>query len=565
MDIAKRVPSLKIATAALAITLAALLALSASPSAWASQPAGPDAELAANATSAVSTQEELAAAIEAANAASEDAVIKLTGDIEVTGSGIIFTIQNANGARITVDGDDGNGGRYAISGNVGTANNVSKMFAVYTDASFENVDIVNSGANGRCIDTRAAVDLTLDNVSLAAQGSGNTQPLTIGGSENGTSVTMTASRIDATPAGYGIIVFVKSDIAINQGSNIAGYAAVYMKSGSGGSTVSVSGSSLHGDNIFDGTSSNFGTVAVEASDIALDVVDSSVTANATGEDVQALFSVSAQGLDINVEGASELTYEGNSRVFNYSSGFGATDVSMGISGGTFAVDDSFTEEMLKAYLVDGATASPIENGLIRVTPTHNCPSAGFEDVDQSAWYHEAVDFAVENGLMGVGTEDKFMPLENANRAMFVTVLWRYAGEPAVDEGATTTSFPDVKQGAWYYDAVMWATSKGIVSGYTDGPDKGKFGPDDGIGREQMAVILHRFATGESGGILPTATSLDSFPDADKVSSWALSGMEWAVDNGIITGVAGKYLDPTSIAQRAQVATVIQRLDSLMES
>ncbi len=535
----------------LSLTFAAMLC--AGMPAWAHA-----AEITA-ADGVIDTQAELADAISQANAAEDDSIIRLGGDIEVTASGIAFNINNAKGKSITIDGDDGNGGRYSISGNIATSSSVSKMFAVYSDAAFTNVAIENSGAAGRCIDTREAIDLALSNVSLKAQGSGNTQPLTIGGSADGAALTLSGVDIDATPAGYGIIVFVKSDIVISQGSDITGYAALNMASGSAGSTVSVTDSALHGQNSFDGASSNYGTVAVRDSDITLDLVNSSITASTSNTDVQALFSVGGKGLSVSVEGSSSLSYTGNSRVFSYVSGFGATDVTLSISGGSFAIDDTFTEDMLKASLVDGASAGPLEDGSIVVVPAHECPSAGYTDVDQNAWYHEPVDFVVENGLMGLGTGDKFMPLEDASRAMFVTVLWRYAGEPSSD---VEVRFPDVKAGAWYYDAVRWAVSAGVITGYSDGPDKGKFGPNDGVTREQMAVILNRFAKAQGDEAALQASAIDSFPDADKVSTWARGGMGWAVENGIITGVAGKYLAPADIAERSQVAAVIQRLDAL---
>lgn len=158
--------------------------------------------------------------------------------------------------------------------------------------------------------------------------------------------------------------------------------------------------------------------------MTLNIEDAAVTANATNADIQALFSVRAKNLSLNVSGDSDLTYEGNSRAFIYTTGFGATDVAMAISGGTFAIDDSFTEDMLKAYLVDGATAGALEDGTITVTPAHKCPSAGFVDVDQNAWYHGPVDFVVENGII-TGVAGKYLaPADIAQRAQVAAVIAR---------------------------------------------------------------------------------------------------------------------------------------------
>ncbi|MGM9562639.1 MAG: leucine-rich repeat protein [Faecousia sp.] len=172
----------------------------------------------------------------------------------------------------------------------------------------------------------------------------------------------------------------------------------------------------------------------------------------------------------------------------------------------------------------------------------------FTDVAEKAWYHDAVEYAVTNGLMkGVGN-GKFDPEGSMTRAMLVTVLWRYEGEPA--EGENT--FIDVPDGTWYTEAVAWAAANGVVGGVGNG----KFEPEGNITREQMATILFRYAQ-KKGIDTSKRGELSGFPDSGKVSSWAKDAMQWAVAEDIINGSDGKLL-PQGNATRAQVATILMR-------
>ncbi len=172
----------------------------------------------------------------------------------------------------------------------------------------------------------------------------------------------------------------------------------------------------------------------------------------------------------------------------------------------------------------------------------------FSDVSEKAWYYEAVEYAVENGLMnGVGG-GKFDPEGTMTRAMLVTVLWRYEGEPAEGEN----SFTDVPNGTWYTEAVAWAAANGIVGGVGNN----RFDPNGIITREQMATILFRYAQ-KRGFDTSKRGDLSVFPDSGKVSSWAKDAMRWAVAEQIINGSDG-YLLPQGNATRAQVAALLMR-------
>jgi len=176
----------------------------------------------------------------------------------------------------------------------------------------------------------------------------------------------------------------------------------------------------------------------------------------------------------------------------------------------------------------------------------------FIDVVENAWYAEAVQFAVSNKLMNGMGGNKFEPETPMSRAMLVTVLWRYAGEPTEGENI----FTDVGSDTYYTKAVAWAACNEIVGGVGNG----KFDPNGNITREQMAAILYRYAT-KLGIDTSKCADLTSFPDANKVSSWASEALSWANAEGLITGSKignNNYLDPQGNATRAQVATILMR-------
>jgi len=188
----------------------------------------------------------------------------------------------------------------------------------------------------------------------------------------------------------------------------------------------------------------------------------------------------------------------------------------------------------------------------------SCPLAGFTDLDRSAWYHDGIHFALENGLMNGAEGRNFVPDAPTSRAMIVTILWRLAGKPAA---ASDPKFADVPPGIWYADAVRWAASEGIVGGYGGA----LFGPDDPVSREQLAAILYRYAVsrgadpGSGSGDIP-----DRFADAEEVSPWAAEAMGGAVDSGLIGGISGGRLGPGLTAGRAQTATIFMRLARMIE-
>ena len=175
----------------------------------------------------------------------------------------------------------------------------------------------------------------------------------------------------------------------------------------------------------------------------------------------------------------------------------------------------------------------------------------YTDVLASDWFSNAVIYVTINGLMN-GSDGAFQPNDNLTRAMMVTVLYRMAGQPEV---TGQNLFLDVDDDAWYADAVTWASEMGITTGTSDI----YFSPNQALTREQLATFFYRFADYESfDEILVEGDSLTGFTDAGKVSPYAQTSMNWAIAEGLITGMGNNTLAPQGTATRAQVATILMR-------
>ncbi|MBO4831066.1 MAG: S-layer homology domain-containing protein [Oscillospiraceae bacterium] len=238
----------------------------------------------------------------------------------------------------------------------------------------------------------------------------------------------------------------------------------------------------------------------------------------------------------------------------------------GISLITIEPDDPSTAELTELYEAKGyeqyCIASIIcdEDGnlyykndsgtVFSVGSAEYCPSADFTDVPADAWYHGAVDYAVEKGLMKGTSPTTFEPGTSTTRGMIVTMLWRLEGSPAV---SAANPFSDVAEGAWYRDAIVWASENGIVGGYGDG----RFGPADEITREQLATMLWRYAK-QKGYDVSGKADLSGYTDAGDISSWALDAVKWANAEGLVNGRTAETLVPGGTANRAEAAAIFMR-------
>ncbi len=181
------------------------------------------------------------------------------------------------------------------------------------------------------------------------------------------------------------------------------------------------------------------------------------------------------------------------------------------------------------------------------------PDTRFDDVAKNAWYYNAVEYVAENGIMSGVSAREFAPNAGFSRAMLAQTLYAMSGKPAVKVEST---FADVAANAWYADAVNWAAEKGYVSGVGDG----KFAPDASVTREQMALILYRYA----GSPDASGMAQKEFADSSSVSAYAVDAIRWAVHEGLISGMENNTLAPQGTATRAQVAQILmnfhQKLD-----
>jgi len=171
-------------------------------------------------------------------------------------------------------------------------------------------------------------------------------------------------------------------------------------------------------------------------------------------------------------------------------------------------------------------------------------ATGFSDVSADAWHKESVLYIRDNGIMSGTTETEFEPNASMSRAMLAMVLYRMEGEPSV---SGTDNFTDTANNAWYANAVYWASEQNLIGGYGNN----LFGTNDPVSREQIATILWRYAKS------PTVNgNIESFAEANIISNWATTAVEWARENNIVGGKGENRFDPSGQATRAEVATIL---------
>lgn len=172
----------------------------------------------------------------------------------------------------------------------------------------------------------------------------------------------------------------------------------------------------------------------------------------------------------------------------------------------------------------------------------------FLDVGESDWFHDAVAYVYANGLMSGTENDRFSPNVPTTRGMVVTILYSYAGKPEAGQ----SGFLDVAPEQYYAKPVAWAAANGVVSGF----DSETFGPNRVITREQMAMILYRYA--ETMGLdVSGRADLSRFDDESQISGYAREAVSWANFSGLITGVDSRTILPGGSATRAQVAAILR--------
>lgn len=190
---------------------------------------------------------------------------------------------------------------------------------------------------------------------------------------------------------------------------------------------------------------------------------------------------------------------------------------------------------------------PDSNVTVNVEFTPRVMSNPFTDVKSTDWFYDAVNYVYSEGIMDGTSVYMFSPNNATSRGMLVTILWRLAGEPVV----TGTSFSDVSSSSYYYYAVLWASKYGII----DGLGNNMFGPDQAITREQFAVILYRYAQ-HCGYSTSANSTLVGYADSNKISSYALTAMRWACGAGLFEGDERANLNPQGQTTRAAAAKLL---------
>ncbi len=187
----------------------------------------------------------------------------------------------------------------------------------------------------------------------------------------------------------------------------------------------------------------------------------------------------------------------------------------------------------------------------RCTGGELCPSAHLTDVELNAWYHEAVDYVVEHGIMAGVSATAFQPNGSLTRGQVVQILHNLEGKP---EETAEAPFTDTA-GHWALEAIAWAAQNNVVAGYDDGT----FGPEKLVTREEFAQMMYNYAKFK-GYDLTAGGDLAQFPDAGAISDWAETALSWANGKGLINGHDNGTIDPQDNTTRAQAASIMKNFD-----
>lgn len=228
-------------------------------------------------------------------------------------------------------------------------------------------------------------------------------------------------------------------------------------------------------------------------------------------------------------------YEGRTLTILYSEGGTLKSASIVVKDGQL----TFETDTLSSFLI-----------LTGANPVRVAEPMPFKDLTPADWFYAAITQVHGLRIMRGVSDDDFAPNASLTRGMFITMLYRLAGEPETHGEA---GFDDVESDSWYTDAVAWAVENGIAFGF----DPSTFGTDADITREQMVVLMFRFMA-YKGFDMGAPGDLSSYSDVSSISDWARADFEWAVGAGQIKGTMPDVLNPTGTAIRAESAIVIWR-------
>lgn len=187
-----------------------------------------------------------------------------------------------------------------------------------------------------------------------------------------------------------------------------------------------------------------------------------------------------------------------------------------------------------------------------VVQMQRCPMAILVDVEKNAWYHKAVDFVIERGLMTVGDELTFSPDQGALRVTALEMLYKLAGSPQVEPESVSLPFLDFPLTTRHHQVLAWACREGIVVGYSD-EMLGAYAP---LQRAQLAMMLYRAAKAAGADVSCSEDALSGFADADTVAQWAREALSWAVGNGYLTADENGNIAGSAYVTRAECAYLL---------
>ena len=224
---------------------------------------------------------------------------------------------------------------------------------------------------------------------------------------------------------------------------------------------------------------------------------------------------------------------------------------------TLSVLDQYGNEVDVNPLGNGNYSFKMPRSRVKVeatfycTGSELCPTHHLADVLVKAWYHDAVDYVVEHGIMTGTSATTFDPNGTLSRAMVAQILYNLEGQPTVTGEST---FTDVS-GHWAIDAITWAQKTGVVDGYEDNT----FRPENNVTRQEFAQMMYNYAAYKDYD-LSAKGDLSQFTDGDSVQEWAVTAMSWANGNALINGHDDGTLEPGGTTTRAQAASILMRFD-----
>jgi len=493
--------------------------------------------------------------------------LTITGDNSISLTvNLSFTVSTENPSTYTITASAGSGGSISPSGSVSVSSGGSQTFTITANSNYSISSVLVDSVSQGAISTYTFTDVSADHTISA------TFTYT-GGSSGGSSSGSTKSSYSATMSGDGsgkLTVTVDED----SGSASAAVSGTQGKLISGGKSLVITMPGI--DDVTDYI------LGIPVSGLSSDSGDGSLTLN-TGAGSVTLpsnmltetdtASGDAAQIKLGLVDSSELSDAAKAAVGDrpvvsltlYIDGeqtdWSNSDAPVTVSIPYTPADGEDLNAIVVWYIDGDGNLNCVQNGhydsetgTVTFQTTHfslyavGYNAVSFSDVSDSAWYADYVSFLAARGIIG-GNNGAFSPDASITRAEFVTILARMSGDDL--SGYTSSSFSDVTATDWYFGAVQWAYDSGVTTGYD-----GKFNPNAAITREQMAAMLYRYAD-YAGDISNTEGMFArEFSDYDSISSWAQAPIQWAVNNGIITGNPDGSFAPQENATRAEAAKMI---------